>query len=336
MTTLVAGGAGFIGSHLCDRLIAQGEPVICIDNLSTGRRSNIDHLFRDLRFAFVHHDLVDPLPELPPLDRIYHLASPASPPAYQRAPVETLRVNSEGTRQLLDRARQDGARLLFASTSEIYGDPVEHPQRESYRGNVNPIGPRSMYDEAKRYGEAITMAYGRAHGVESRIVRIFNTYGPRMAPDDGRVITNLIVQALHNEPLTIYGQGLQTRSFQYIDDLIDGLILLMEGTYREPVNIGNPHEYTVLELAGLIRNLTCTSAPLVFRPLPDDDPRLRRPDISLARAVLGWEPRVAVIDGLQRTIAAMRCELGLPVEHDPAYLTSQQPRSMLQQLATFD
>ena len=330
MATLVAGGAGFIGSHLCDRLIALGHSVICLDNLLTGRRSNFAHLLGHPNFHFIQHDLIDSLPGLPPLDRIYHLASPASPPAYQRAPVETLRVNSEGTRRLLELARRDGARLLYASTSEVYGDPLEHPQHEHYRGNVNPVGPRSMYDEAKRYGEAITMAYGRAHDVETRIVRIFNTYGPRMAPDDGRVITNLIVQALRDESLTIYGDGSQTRSFQYVDDLIDGLMLLMESAYREPVNLGNPIEYTVLDLAGLIRQLTGCQAPLRFLPLPADDPRLRRPDISLARAVLGWDPKVLVADGLQRTIDHLRAELGARV----GFIDRQHPAVALQPFAS--
>lgn len=330
MATLVAGGAGFIGSHLCDRLIALGHSVVCIDNLSTGRRGNIAHLLDHPGFGFVEHDLVDPLPVLPSVDRIYHLASPASPPAYQRAPIATLRVNSEGTRHLLELARRDGARLLYASTSEVYGDPLEHPQHEHYRGNVNPVGPRSMYDEAKRYGEAITMAYGRGHGVETRIVRIFNTYGPRMAPDDGRVITNLIVQALRNEPLTVYGDGSQTRSFQYVDDLIDGMIRLMEGSYREPVNLGNPVEYTVLDLADLIRQLTGVQAPVRFLPLPADDPRLRRPDISLARALLGWEPTVAVADGLKRTIDHLRGEL----DARAARVTRQLPPIAFQPFAT--
>lgn len=328
MTTLVAGGAGFIGSHLCDSLIATGERVICVDNLSTGRHANIRHLLGHSHFAFIRHDVVDPLPDLPRCDRIYHLASPASPPAYQRSPIETLCVNSEGTRRLLELAARDGARLLFASTSEVYGEPLEHPQREEYHGNVNPIGPRSMYDEAKRYGEALTVAYAQARGVETRIVRIFNTYGPRMAPDDGRVVSNLIVQALRNQPLTIYGDGRQTRSFQYVDDLVAGVTRLMESDCPGPVNIGNPAEFTVLQLADLVRSLTGTSTPLTFLPRPVEDPTVRRPDISLARSVLGWEPAIPLVAGLKRTIAAFRKELRplvtqplpMPNGHHPSYL----------------
>ena len=306
MIVLVAGGAGFIGSHLCERLLRRGDEVLCVDNLVTGRRDNVAPLVGQPRFTFVEHDVVQPLPELPRVDRIYHLASPASPPAYQRYAIETLRVNGEGTRHLLELAAQHGARFLFASTSEVYGDPLEHPQRETYRGNVSPVGPRAMYDEAKRYGEALTVSYASARGVDTRIVRIFNTYGPRMAPDDGRVVSNFVVQALRGRPLTVYGDGSQTRSFQYVDDLVEGMVRLMGSDFRGPVNIGNPTEYTVLQLARLVQELTDTDSPIEFRPLPSDDPRRRRPDISLAKAILGWEPAVPVTVGLQRTVAHFR------------------------------
>jgi dTDP-glucose 4,6-dehydratase len=306
---LVTGGAGFIGSHLCERLLASGYEVICVDNLITGRRQNVAELRERRGFTYFHHDVVEPLPPLPRLNQIYHLASPASPSAYQRYPIETLRVNSEGTRHLLDLAAAHGARFLFASTSEVYGDPLEHPQCEEYCGNVSTVGPRSMYDEAKRYGEALTIAYAETHRVETRIARIFNTYGPRMAPDDGRVISNIIVQALRGTPLTVFGTGSQTRSFQYVDDLIQGMVRLMTSTYCGPVNIGNPSEYTILQLAQLIRELTATAAPIEFLPLPADDPKRRRPDITRARTVLGWEPRVSVRAGLAATIAYYQEEL---------------------------
>jgi nucleoside-diphosphate-sugar epimerase len=309
MTTIVAGGAGFVGSHLCDRLVAQGEEVICIDNLATGRVANIAPLLGRSAFQFLRHDIVEPLPALPPIDRIYHLASPASPAAYRRCPVETLRANSEGTRRLLEIAARHHARILFASTSEVYGDPLEHPQRENYRGNVNSIGPRAMYDEAKRYGEALTAVFGGTHGVATRIARIFNTYGPRMDPDDGRIVSNFVVQALCNQPLTVYGDGSQTRSFQYVDDLIGGLVRLMESGFAGPVNLGNPAEFTVLDFAKLIRDLTQSDSRIEFRPLPVDDPKRRRPDISLAKSVHGWEPRVPVPIGLTHTIAYFRQEL---------------------------
>ena len=319
MWTLVAGGAGFVGSFLCERLLADDHEVICVDNLSTGRRSNIEALLENPRFRFVEHDVVEPLPLLPRVDRIYHLASPASPPAYQRRPLETLRVNSEGTRRLLELAERDGARFLFASTSEIYGDPQVHPQHEGYRGNVSTVGPRSMYDEAKRYGEAYTVAARETRGVDVRIVRIFNTYGPRMDPADGRVVSNFIVQALRGVPLTIYGDGSQTRSFQYVDDLVEGIVRLMESSFGEPVNIGNPTELTVLEFATLIQRLTRTQSGILHHPLPGDDPKQRRPDISLAKAMLDWEPRIPVEVGIARTIEAFREELfgaAAGIDHD--------------------
>jgi nucleoside-diphosphate-sugar epimerase len=290
--------------------LADGLTVICVDNLITGRRQNVAGLLRHPGFTFYHHDVIEPLSRLPHLDRIYHLASPASPPSYQRYPIATLRVNSEGTRHLLELAATHGARFFYASTSEVYGDPLEHPQREDYRGNVNTVGPRSMYDEAKRYGEALTIAYAETHRVEVRIARIFNTYGPRMAPDDGRVISNIIVQALLGRPLTVFGAGNQTRSFQYVDDLIEGMVRLVESAHCGPVNIGNPSEYTILQLAQLIRELTGTAAPIEFLPLPADDPKQRRPDIALAQSVLGWEPRVSVRAGLEATIAYFQDELG--------------------------
>lgn len=303
---LVAGGAGFIGSHLCERLLNDGHEVVCVDNLVTGTETNIASFRQRPGFTFIKHDIVEPLPDLPALEQIYHLASPASPPVYQEFAVETMRVNSEGTYRMLELALRNGARFFFASTSEVYGDPLEHPQREEYRGNVSTIGPRSMYDEAKRYGEALTSTYARSYGVETRIVRIFNTYGPRMDPADGRVVTNFIVQALRNEPITVYGDGSQTRSFQYVSDLVEGMVRLMASNCARPVNIGSPVEYTMLQLAGLIQDLTDSRSEIVYRPLPEDDPRQRQPDISRARDVLGWEPVVPVRDGLARTIQYLR------------------------------
>jgi nucleoside-diphosphate-sugar epimerase len=304
--SLVAGGAGFVGSHLCDRLIADGNDVICLDNLITGRCENIDALTAHPRFTFVSHNIIDDLPSLPRVDRIFHLASPASPRAYQLYPIETMRANSEGTRRLLELAARDGGRFVYTSTSEVYGDPLQHPQREDYWGNVNPVGPRSMYDEAKRYGEALIVTYAEARSINTAIARIFNTYGPRMRPDDGRIISNFITQCLRGDALTVHGDGSQTRSFQYVDDLITGLILLAESTSRGPMNLGNPEEYTVLALAQLIRDLTQSRSSIVFEPLPTDDPQQRRPDIGLATRTLEWQPTVSVRDGLQRTIAYYR------------------------------
>lgn len=309
MAILVAGGTGFVGSHLCDRYLSEGADVICVDNSITGRRSNVEHLLEQPAFTLVEHDIIEGLPPLPRVERVFHLASPASPPVYQRYPIETLRVNSEGTRHLLELAARDNASFLYCSTSEVYGDPLEHPQREDYRGNVSPTGPRSMYDEAKRYGEALTVAYARTRGVDAHIVRIFNTYGPRMGVTDGRVVTNLLSQALRGEPLTIYGDGTQTRSFQYIDDLIEGMTRLIEVDHHAPVNLGNPGEYTMLELAHLVKEITETSSPITFKPLPQDDPKQRRPDISLAKELLGWEPRVPVREGLKRTAAYLQHEI---------------------------
>lgn len=301
---LVAGAAGFVGSHLVDRLLLLGYDVIGLDNLLTGRLSNLAHLENDPRFRFVRADVL----ELPSFDEefdwVFHLASPASPPKYLAHPIDTLRVNAEGTNLLLDLAFQKGARFFLASTSEVYGDPEIHPQSESYWGNVNPIGPRSVYDEGKRYAEALTLAYHQRLGVSTRIVRIFNTYGPRMDPNDGRVVTNFIHQALRGLPLTVYGDGSQTRSFQYVDDLIDGMVALMKVEHAEPVNLGNPGEYSMLELASVVRELVGGGAEIEYKPLPTDDPRRRRPDITKAKALLGWEPRVPLREGLRRTIEA--------------------------------
>ncbi len=314
MTTLVTGGAGFVGANLCERLVRDGEEVIALDNLVTGRTSNLAALQENPAFTLVEFDLNQGLPSLPRLDRIYHCASPASPPEYQKFPIETLLVNAEGTRRLLDRVVEDNARFLFTSTSEVYGDPLDHPQREDYRGHVSSTGPRSMYDESKRYAEALITAYAGRYGIETRIVRIFNTYGPYMAPHDGRVVSNFIVQAIKGEPLTMYGTGQQTRSFQYIDDLIEGIVRLMNSDYSGPVNIGNPNEFTMLELATKVLAMTGSSSEIEFLPLPVDDPNRRRPDISLAKSVLDWEPRVSLDEGLEKTIAYYRAEVfGEPV-----------------------
>ena len=302
---LVAGGAGFIGSHLCTALLGQGHEVVCIDNLVTGRLANLRHIAQHGRFQFVRHNIIEPLPEMGTFDRIYNLASPASPPGYQRFQVETLRVNSEGTRRLLELTATSGGRFLFASTSEAYGDPLEHPQRETYRGNVSSTGPRSMYDEAKRFGEAMVMAHLRTVGTDARIVRIFNTYGPHSDPLDGRVVPNFITQALAGLPLTVYGDGSQTRSLCYVSDLVEGLILLMESPAArgEVVNLGNPEEHTILEFAQLIIEMTGSISDTVLTPAAvGDDPQRRRPEISKAIELLGWQPKVSLRDGLSRTI----------------------------------
>lgn len=304
MRVLITGGAGFLGSHLCDRFLAEGYEVVAVDNFLTGNPRNIEHLRSEPKFRFIEHDIVQPLEFDEPLTAVLHFASPASPPDYLKYPIETLLVGSMGTHNTLELARQKNAAYLLASTSEVYGDPLEHPQRESYQGNVNPIGPRSVYDEAKRYAEAATMAYHRTHNLKTHIVRIFNTYGPRMRLDDGRVVPNFIDQALKGKPLTVYGDGKQTRSFQYVSDLIDGLYLLLNSDYHEPVNIGNPTELNIIDFANVINRLTDNPAGIVFEPSSRiaDDPQTRRPDISRARQVLGWEPRVELSDGLQRTI----------------------------------
>ena len=310
MKVILTGAAGFVGSHLTDNLLESGSTVSGVDNFCTGRRVNLEHLREHPRFTLLEADASEPLPlsesMLDGLDWVMHFASPASPPKYLAIPIETMRVNAEGSRHLLELCRRTGAKFFLASTSECYGDPEVHPQPESYWGLVNPIGPRSVYDEAKRYAEAITMAYHRHHGVSSRIIRVFNTYGPRMDPEDGRVVTNFIKQALRGETLTIYGDGAQTRSFQYVSDLIAGIRALMNLEFSEPVNLGNPEEFTMLELATLVQELVGSTLPIMHLPLPQDDPRQRKPDIARARALLGWEPQVRVRDGLARSIEWFR------------------------------
>ena len=303
---LISGGAGVVGSHLCDRYLADGHSVLAVDNLVTGQKSNIDHLNGNLRFRFIEHDISKPLFVNEPLDRVLHFASPASPVDYLQLPIQTLKVGSLGTHNMLGLARAKGARILLASTSEVYGDPEIHPQREDYWGNVNPIGVRGVYDEAKRFSEAMVMAYHRAHGLETRIVRIFNTYGDRMRLDDGRVLPNFMGQVLRGEPLTIYGDGSQTRSFCHVSDLVDGIVRLMESDTPLPVNIGNPEEITILQFAQEILNLSGSKSLLSFKPLPQDDPKVRQPDITKARQILGWEPRVSRQDGLARTLEHFR------------------------------
>jgi len=303
---LVTGGAGFLGSHLCDRLLAEGHEVIAMDNFVTGNSRNIAHLETDRRFHFIEHNVTRFIPIEGDLDAVLHFASPASPIDYLELPIQTLKVGSLGTHNALGLALAKGARFLLASTSEVYGDPLVHPQPETYWGNVNPIGPRGVYDEAKRFAEALTMAYQRAHGVPTRIVRIFNTYGERMRPRDGRVVPALIGQALAGEPMTVFGDGSQTRSFCYVSDLIDGIYRLLMSEERNPVNIGNPKELSVLEFAKTIRELTGTSSEIVLRPLPVDDPRVRQPDITKARTKLGWEPKVELREGLVKTIEYFR------------------------------
>ena len=303
-TALVAGGAGFVGSHLCDELLARGFDVVCVDSLLTGRETNIRPLLNHPGFSFVQQDITEPLKIEARIDRVYNLACPASPPHYQADPVHTMMTSVVGTRNLLDLAATHSARFVQASTSEVYGDPEEHPQRESYWGHVNPTGPRACYDEGKRAAEALCFDLWRAGSVDARVARIFNTYGPRMRADDGRIVSNLIVQAINNEPLTIYGTGEQTRSFCYVSDLVSGLIALMEvdESPEAPVNLGNPGEFTILELAEMVVAETGSGSEIAFRPLPTDDPQRRRPDISRAREVLNWQPLVPLSDGLPATI----------------------------------
>jgi dTDP-glucose 4,6-dehydratase len=311
MRVLVTGGAGFLGSHLCEFLLEQGSEVVCLDNLSTGTTDNLAQL-SPACFSFIKHDVTNYIYVAGPLDYVLHFASPASPADYQQLPIPTLKVGALGTHKALGLAKAKGARFLLASTSEVYGDPLIHPQREDYWGNVNPVGPRGVYDEAKRFAEAMTMAYHRYHGLDTRIVRIFNTFGPRMRMNDGRAIPNFIRQALTGEPVTIYGDGSQTRSFTFVSDLVDGIWRLMQAPVHDPVNLGNPHEMTLLELAKRVLRLTGSASPLVFEPLPVDDPRVRQPDITRARTLLGWEPRVEVDEGLQKTIDWFRTTLGRP------------------------
>ncbi len=306
-TCLVTGGAGFLGSHLCDELLRRGQRVICVDNFETGSLVNIAHI-RTPDFVHVHSDITKPFFVEEPVDVVYHFASPASPIDYLRLPLHTLNVGSYGTHNALGLAKQHRARFLLASTSEVYGDPHVHPQPESYWGHVNPIGPRGVYDEAKRYAEALTMAYHRQQGVDTAIVRIFNTYGPRMRPHDGRAIPTFLRQALQDKPVTVFGDGSQTRSFCYVSDLVEGIIRLAESGYHRPVNIGNPDEFTLLELAHTVIEVTASRSEIVHEALPTDDPQVRRPDISLARETLGWEPVVTLRDGLSRTIEASGVE----------------------------
>ena len=301
-TSVVTGGAGFLGSHLCDRLVAEGHSVICIDNLITGDTSNIAQLFGNPRFRFYHHDVTNYIFLAENVDYVFHFASPASPIDYLRFPIQTLKVGSLGTHKALGLAKAKKARFFLASTSEVYGDPEVHPQVEEYWGNVNPVGPRGVYDEAKRFAEAMTMAYQRYHGVETRIVRIFNTYGERMRIEDGRAIPNFVSQALRGDDLTVFGDGSQTRSVCYVSDLIEGIFKLMMSDYALPMNIGNPDEISMLELAKEIVALTGSKSNIVFKPLPTDDPKVRQPEIRKARETLGWEPRVARREGLSRTI----------------------------------
>jgi len=310
MRLLVTGAAGFLGSHLCDRLLALEHTVIGMDNLITGAPANLVHLEHHRGFQFVRHDVSTFISVPGPVDGILHFASPASPIDYLEYPIPTLKVGALGTHNALGLAKAKSARFLLASTSEVYGDPLVHPQPETYWGNVNPVGPRGVYDEAKRFAEAITTAYHRYHGLDTRIVRIFNTYGPRMRPNDGRVVSNFIVQALRGEPLTVYGDGSQTRSFCYVDDLIDGIVRLFDKGTGDPTNLGNPNEFTVRQLAERVLALTGSRSAIVERPLPVDDPRVRRPDIARARATLDWEPRVPLDEGLSRTIEYFRGIVG--------------------------
>jgi dTDP-glucose 4,6-dehydratase len=309
MRVLVTGGAGFIGSHLCDFFVQNGHDVLCMDNFITGSPANIAHLEGHPRFSFIRHNVTEYIDVAGPLDWVLNFASPASPRDYLELPIQTLKVGALGTHRTLGLAKAKRARFLLASTSEVYGDPLVHPQREDYWGNVNPVGPRGVYDEAKRFAEAITMAYHRVHGVDTRVVRIFNTFGPRMRANDGRAIPAFVSQALAGVPLTVFGDGSQTRSFQYIDDLVEGIHRLMEASVNDPVNIGNPHEMTLLELAKRILRVTGSASDIVFAPLPEDDPKVRQPDITRARTLLGWEPRVDTDEGLRLTIAWFRTRL---------------------------
>ena len=303
---VVTGGAGFLGSHLCDRLLDRGDEVVCLDNLITGSRSNIEHLFGRPGFTYVNHDVSSYIWVPGPVDAVMHFASPASPIDFERIPIQILKVGSLGTHNALGLAKAKKARFFLASTSEVYGDPQVHPQPETYWGHVNPIGPRGVYDEAKRFAEAMTMAYHRAHGLDVRIVRIFNTYGPRIRPDDGRAVSNFIVQALKNEPLTVYGDGNQSRSFCYVDDEVRGFLALLDSDVHGPVNIGNPNEFTIRELAETVISVTGSSSAIVTLPLPEDDPMQRQPDITRASELLGWKPEVELVEGIERTAVYLR------------------------------
>jgi len=310
MRTLITGGAGFIGSHLCDRFLAEGHEVVAVDNFITGTPENIAHLIGNPKFKLIGADISHPLKVPGKIDNVLHFASPASPADYLEHPIPTLKVGALGTHNALGIAKAHKARFLLASTSEVYGDPLEHPQKETYWGNVNPIGVRGCYDEAKRFAESITMAYHRVHGLDTKIVRIFNTYGERMRLNDGRVLPNFMYQALTGRPITVYGDGKQTRSFQYISDLVEGVVRLLFSDVHEPVNIGNPAEITILEFAEEVKRLAGSSSEIVFLPLPQDDPRVRQPDITRARTVLGWEPKVGRTEGLKRTMDYFRARIG--------------------------
>jgi dTDP-glucose 4,6-dehydratase len=306
LVSVVTGGAGFLGSHLTDRLLAEGHRVIVLDNLITGNTDNFSHLAGNKNFTFIHHNVTEFIYLPGEIDYVFHFASPASPIDYLELPIQTLKVGSLGTHNALGLAKAKGAKFLLASTSECYGDPLQHPQTENYWGNVNPIGPRGVYDEAKRFAEAMTMAYHRFHNVDTKIVRIFNTYGPRMRLRDGRVVPAFVGQALKGQPLTVFGKGQQTRSFCYVSDLIDGIYRLSQADYHEPVNIGNPDEFTILEFAQLVRRLTGSKSKVVYKPLPVDDPKQRQPDITRAKKLLGWTPKVKLADGLCQTIEFFR------------------------------
>ena len=310
MRTLITGGAGFIGSHLCERFLREGHEVVAVDNMITGDLANLDGFRTNPKFRFIGHDVSNPLKVKDKIDIVLHFASPASPVDYLDHPIPTLKVGSLGTHNMLGLAKAHGAKFLLASTSEVYGDPLEHPQKESYWGNVNPIGIRGVYDEAKRFAESITMAYHRVHGVDTRIIRIFNTYGESMRLNDGRVLPNFMYQALMGQPLTVYGDGKQTRSFQYVSDLVEGIWRLLQKDYHDPVNLGNPAEITILEFAEEILALAGGNSRIEFRPLPQDDPKVRQPDISRAKALLGWEPVVGRAEGLKRTMDFFRKNLG--------------------------
>jgi dTDP-glucose 4,6-dehydratase len=313
--SLVTGGAGFLGSHICEYLLKKGHEVICMDNLSTGSIANIEHIHVE-QFKFIKYDVTEYIYVDGPIDYVLHFASPASPKDYLQMPIQTLKVGALGTHKALGLAKQKKATFLLASTSEVYGDPLEHPQREDYWGNVNPVGPRGVYDEAKRFAEALTMAYHRYHGVNTKIVRIFNTYGPRMRPKDGRAIPTFIPQAMRNEPLTVFGDGSQTRSFCYVDDLVEGIYRLLISDYHEPVNVGNPYEMTIKEMAEMVIKVTGSSSRIIHKPLPVDDPQIRQPDIARAKELLDWQPRVNLEEGLTCTIAwfKQRAEAGARYE----------------------
>jgi dTDP-glucose 4,6-dehydratase len=319
---VVTGGAGFLGSHLCERLLAEGYEVTCLDNFLTGGATNVDHILEHDRFRLVRADVSDYIHVVGPVDAVMHFASPASPVDYLQLPIDTLKVGSIGTLHSVGLAKEKGARFVLASTSEVYGDPQVHPQPETYWGNVNPIGPRGVYDEAKRFAEALTVAYRQTHGVGTAIVRIFNTFGPRMRPNDGRAIPTFIRQAINDEPITVAGDGSQTRSVCYVDDLVDGVVRMLHSDLDGPVNLGNPHEMSVLELAGWIRELAGSRSPIHFVARPQDDPTVRQPDISRARTMLGWEPRVAVEDGLIRTIEWFRDHQERPARLEVALAAS--------------